>query len=746
MRLLLILVLLFSTRQVSAEIQQPCFALVLSGGGSRGLSQIGALKALDEAHIRPDLIVGTSMGAIVASLYAAGYSPDSILKIAKSVNWNALFSNNAKRTTLFVSQKSEQINHLFELRLNNRLEPIAPGSISHGQAIIDLLVPLLAPADHAANSNFDSLPVPLRIVATDLLSGNRVVLKNGNLVTAVRASCGVPLAFSPVKMGSMLLIDGGPSSNIPVGVAREERECFIAAVNVTSPLWGSTDLENPVRLIDQVISIGVKQQKESEAKSADLLIVPDLKGFVNTDFSAIDTMVSRGYAAMKKKIDTLRMILEPRNGPGASRPLPDGMGIIRGLNITGNTRTSARLITTAAGLDSGQVLTIEALNRAMGSARATDLFDNVNISMDSLQRVRISVDEKNFWRIRMGLRYDEFHLGEGYLEPAYENLFGQGICASLHAQYGLRREKYAIELKSNHLFTSNLANVAKIQSYIAQDGIFKREVDTTGLISLEEQTLRKTGVTGLMGIQVGRIALLAAGLRYDRFKVQSSRSNALQDVLSLRYQQGLPFAFLRLTMDSMDKLPFPTRGIRYSFMVGGTGRYIGRENKFLKFDASMERAVSLHQRHTLSYQFRAMWASTVLPEVEKAYIGGALSENTYQNLEVYNYIPFNGLRPRAMPGDIMGLVHLSYNFMVKRNLYLTSGVDWGYGWDYHSFSFSETTARDFLHNSPIGLGFGFAIETLGGPIRFNFGHLIRNLDLLGIESNRQLYFSAGHDF
>jgi hypothetical protein len=84
--------------------------------------------------------------------------------------------------------------------------------------------------------------------------------------------------------------------------------------------------------------------------------------------------------------------------------------------------------------------------------------------------------------------------------------------------------------------------------------------------------------------------------------------------------------------------------------------------------------------------------------------------------------------------------------MVKRNLYLTSGVDWGYGWDYHSFSFSETTARDFLHNSPIGLGFGFAIETLGGPIRFNFGHLIRNLDLLGIESNRQLYFSAGHDF
>ena len=126
------------------------FALVLSGGGARGLSQIGVLKALEDAHLKPDLIVGTSMGAIVGGLYAAGYSPDSILHIARSIDWNSIFSNSAKRSRLFVSQKSEPVNYLFEVRLSDRLEPIPPSSISHGQAFFDLLGPLLAPAQFRA--------------------------------------------------------------------------------------------------------------------------------------------------------------------------------------------------------------------------------------------------------------------------------------------------------------------------------------------------------------------------------------------------------------------------------------------------------------------------------------------------------------------------------------------------------------------------------------------------------------------
>ena len=116
-------------------------------------------------------MVGTSMGAIIASLYAAGYSPDSIPHIANSIDWNGIFANSAKRNSLFVSQKIEPVDYLFEFRLSDRLEPLPPSSLSHGQAIFDLLAPLLAPAEFRARMDFDSLPVSLRIVATDILSG-----------------------------------------------------------------------------------------------------------------------------------------------------------------------------------------------------------------------------------------------------------------------------------------------------------------------------------------------------------------------------------------------------------------------------------------------------------------------------------------------------------------------------------------------------------------------------------------------
>lgn len=313
------------------------FALVLSGGGSRGLSQIGVLKALEEAHVRPDLIVGSSMGAIIGSLYAAGYSPDSILQIARSVNWNTIIANTARRKSLFVSQKSEPVNYLFELRLNDRLEPVPPSSISHGQVFYDLLAPLLAAPQFRAHEKFDSLPIPLRIVATDILSGRGVTFADGNIAEAVRASCGVPLAFSPVSKDSMLLMDGGLADNIPVDIAAEERPGVILAIDVTSPLWKRGDLDNPVRLMDQVVSIGMKHQREAQRSKADLILTPELNGYYNTDFTRIDSLVRIGYECMHRNLDSLAKLLAAHNSTSAktetiatgSASAPSGMSKCR---------------------------------------------------------------------------------------------------------------------------------------------------------------------------------------------------------------------------------------------------------------------------------------------------------------------------------------------------------------------------------------------------------------------------------
>ena len=126
--------------QRSAVAEYRC-ALVLSGGGARGFAQIGVLKALDSLHIKPDLIVATSMGAIVGGLYAAGFSADSIAALVRSIDWSTIYRNSSPRKSLFVLQKEELSNSLLEVRFNSNLAPVLPNAISHGQTFYDLLPP-----------------------------------------------------------------------------------------------------------------------------------------------------------------------------------------------------------------------------------------------------------------------------------------------------------------------------------------------------------------------------------------------------------------------------------------------------------------------------------------------------------------------------------------------------------------------------------------------------------------------------
>ncbi len=732
------------------------FALVLSGGGSRGLSQIGVLKALEEAHVRPDLIVGSSMGAIIGSLYAAGYSPDSILQIARSVNWNTIIANTARRKSLFVSQKSEPVNYLFELRLNDRLEPVPPSSISHGQVFYDLLAPLLAAPQFRAHEKFDSLPIPLRIVATDILSGRGVTFADGNIAEAVRASCGVPLAFSPVSKDSMLLMDGGLADNIPVDIAAEERPGVILAIDVTSPLWKRGDLDNPVRLMDQVVSIGMKHQREAQRSKADLILTPELNGYYNTDFTRIDSLVRIGYECMHRNLDSLAKLLAAHDSTSAkTETIATGsdLGTIRNVEVSGNDKTSGRLIRTVAGLGNGQALTPLRLHNALSSVYATNLFDNVNIDMDTSRDVRIMVAEKNYWRIRMGLRYDEFYLGEGFIEPAYENLFGRDICASLHLQYGLRRELYNLEFDENHPLSRNFANFAQLEFYSSSAQIVSDTTATTGTplegqdtVLLEKvDNLAKYGVLGLLGIQIGRSAMLSGGVNLELYKIRSNDLSVFSDVLGLKF---VPDALLRLTLDNLDNAAFPTTGSKSYFSVDGTRSGIGDTLDYLKFDARTSRIVTLWHKHTFSPLVRFAWSTNPLPAVEQYYLGGSFTEEINQDLDIYDYVPFSGLLPAALHGDVLGLLHLGYRYEMLNNFYLTASVDWGNVWSRQPTAQTPQilTFSEFIDNAPVGLGGGIAIETIAGPIKVSYGRLVRDFSQRGVAATNQFYFSFGHDF
>jgi predicted acylesterase/phospholipase RssA/outer membrane translocation and assembly module TamA len=806
----------------------PRIALVLSGGGARGLAQIGVLKALEEAGIRPSVVAGNSMGAVIAALYASGYSPDSIAQMCTTVDWDEFFQNAAERRSLLVSQKAEPVDYLLEIRFGNDFRPILPSSISHGQAFFDFFSPKLAAAQYRAGMNFDSLPIPLRIVATDIVSGHPVVFSHGDLATIVRASSGVPLAFSPVKIDSMLLIDGGITANIPVEAARQCSPDYVVAVDVTSPLWPEKNLDNPLRIADQIVNIGIIRQKAVQRGLADFVIEPDLGGFLNTKFARVDSLIERGYQAARLVVDSLTNDIARKLGtrmvdsgsaalPRVSPPIrwigtdpdmaqaldsaiarmwtdfPDGIplvefrravdeqldrlarGIVRieniapgmpaslvklrtatvhKISISGNSRTSPGLVRRLLGFGQGDTLSAESISAATSALYATNLFESVNLEIDPADVVRVRLREKHYLRVRGGLRFDEFHLLEGYAEPAYENLFGWGTCASLHLQYGLRREKYAIDMVANQPFTRFLVSTVRLQGYIARELLRREEImepesDTVeAQFTLQEMSVRKAGVIALIGTEIGRAALLQGGARIEQFKVQRSEASVFDDPLR-QYRHGIRMLFLRMIIDNTDAFPFPTMGQKHYFRLSGAHNAIGGTESFLRLDGKMSAFFTFARRHTLSPRAQFCWSQNVLPDVERLFLGGALPQEKYEDLGVFDYASFYGLPARAWPGDVVGLGGLDYRFRVGKDLYLLAGVDWGYAWAADEFAFDRRTAQRFIDKAPVGVGVGVVWNTPVGPIRFQWGRILADhglFDELKIKNENQFYLSAGHDF
>ncbi|HTY58357.1 MAG TPA: patatin-like phospholipase family protein, partial [Bacteroidota bacterium] len=203
------------------ELKRPRVALVLSGGGARGTAQIGVLRVLERYHIPVDFIAATSMGAIVGGLYASGYSVAEIESLAVRTEWDDVLSltEETKRTELFVDQKIAGDRSFLAVRFQG-FAPVIPSAVSSGQRLTDFLSARALQALYHPVPDFDHLKIPFRAVATDLVSGTRVVLKDGSLAEALRASATFPLLFQPIEKNGMQLVDGGLLSNIPVDVAR----------------------------------------------------------------------------------------------------------------------------------------------------------------------------------------------------------------------------------------------------------------------------------------------------------------------------------------------------------------------------------------------------------------------------------------------------------------------------------------------------------------------------------------------
>ncbi len=285
----------------------PRIGLALSGGGARGLSQIGVLRALEEAGIQVDLIAGTSIGSIVGGFYSSGYSITELDSIAINTDWADLLSigGTTSRTELFIDQKVTEDRAIFTLRLDG-LKPILPTSFNEGVKFSNYLTlqTLMAPL-HAKNS-FDDLLIKFRAVCTNLVSGEPVILGSGSLGRAMRASSSVTFFLSPVKRDDLTLVDGGLVENIPVKTVKGMGADIVIAVNTTSPLHNLNDLDVPWLIVDQTVSIPMKQLDKKMLSEADIVIEPNMENSLATNFINIDSLIIKGYKSALPHIPTIK--------------------------------------------------------------------------------------------------------------------------------------------------------------------------------------------------------------------------------------------------------------------------------------------------------------------------------------------------------------------------------------------------------------------------------------------------------
>lgn len=298
----------FVSLDASAQSVRPKTCLVLGGGGARGAAHIGILKVIERERIPIDCITGTSMGAIVGGLYAAGYSSGQIEVVLKSIDWKDVFNDDPPREELPMRRKEDELRFLGGVEFGLRDGKIAlPRGVIQGQKLQLLLRRLLLST--MQTERFDDLPIPFRSVATDIGTGEKVVFSKGDLAMAIRASMSVPAAFAPIRYQGHLLVDGGIVDNVPIEEARKLGGERLIVVNVGAPLAEEKDLTSSFAIANQMLTAMMKRQTDAQLHTLgpdDVLLVPQLGNLSSAAFDRTPEAVVFGEQAADAQLAALR--------------------------------------------------------------------------------------------------------------------------------------------------------------------------------------------------------------------------------------------------------------------------------------------------------------------------------------------------------------------------------------------------------------------------------------------------------
>ena len=362
---------------------RPKIGLALSGGGARGLAHVGVLKELERLEIPIDFVVGTSIGALVGGMYALGMSPEEIEKELLEVSWPDIFRGKVPHEDLSFRRKEDELKYILgaEFGFGRGDFKFPRGAIS--SLPLDFFLEKLS-LRFDSLASFDELRVPFRAVASDLRSGEVIILDRGELSTAIRASTTVPGILAPVEIGEYVLVDGGVLDNLPVNAALEMGADRVIAVDVATPSVATGLLDSPTAIVSRALVLSIERKTAESQELANVLIRPDLGKLSPTDFTKNLETIEAGTRAAQKMHRSLSELTDSRAFDGhlvrQRQPAPE-LPVVRSIVVDGTSRVTTHRVLARMETRVGEPLDLEILYDDLGRIHGIGEFDSVRFRL-----------------------------------------------------------------------------------------------------------------------------------------------------------------------------------------------------------------------------------------------------------------------------------------------------------------------------------------------------------------------------
>lgn len=615
---------------------RPKICLVLSGGGARGAAHVGVLKVLEEYRVPIDCIAGTSMGSLVGAAYASGMSIDEMEEIMQGISSELLFKEKPPRQERAMRRKQDDYAFYVGPEMG-----VKDGSLSFGKGVVTgvQLESVLRRLSKAKGyHDFDTLPIPFRAVATDLVTGKAVVFRDGELANVMRASMSVPGAVAPAEFGGMILVDGMLTGNLPVEVAQAMGADIVIAVNVGTPLLKKEELGGILGVTGQMLSILTEQNVQtslSHMKPGDVLITPELGDYSTGDFDHLPDIAPLGETAARDVAVRLAALSVTPDEYVALRQRQTTLAApelepVDEIRFVGLQRVNPRTAETVMETRPNQPIEQGVLDQDMRRLYGTDDFEHVNyrfLEEPGRRVLAVEAVEKSW-----GPDYVRFGIGlsSDFSSDAYFNLLASYRRTWLNALGGewrtdlqigrlgsLRTEFHQPLDERGYLFVAPSAELSRHATTLFQGD---------QRLALYESTAVRAGLD--VGTHMSRYGELRLGVLVGALDPELDTGPA--ELAPAASSVSLGAVRARLVLDQLDSVHFPRSGWRGNATVYASTDALGADRRYTRWDTEWNMVASLDD-HTFNLALKAGGGagSGRLPYYDMFQWGGFLNQSGY---------------------------------------------------------------------------------------------------------------------